>query len=292
MIKFIQNCINVKVTWKILLKYFYYFAKINALAHFTYDVEQRQAIRFSLISTIYGWIWVVGHFMLLIFNSFYLDVVLDDEKESFIFYFVSATELFAALLKVVLIYFLQLINSKDLILLINDAFNINQVISYEYREDINLKGYRFVKLYNFKKRCIFLQFILIFWSYYNYTDQYDEISITELINNFLICYTHFSTVIVSGLYFYGFLLVGYDFYFSLNRKLRQILKEIELTNQLSNKLRVENYCRASEDIDKISRAYTRITSYMANSNKIFSIQIAIELLGSFFMVTSAVSIFM
>lgn len=271
MLKFLQNIINSKVSGKFRLKYLYFFVKLNALAHFTY-VEQRKQVRFSSISTLYGWVWVLYYFLLLTFYSFYLSKLLNEETDNLVLFFVTAIELITTLLKVFVIYFLRIIQSKNLVLLINDAIKINEIINYQ-------DCHHFFRLYNFKKWCVLLQCVLIFGSYYNFIEQNNSDDTIAKINIFLIIYTHFSTVVVSGLFSYGGLLLGYAFYHSLNRKLINILTKIE----------VENYYQ-SDDFDEISHLYSRITSYVTSVNRMFSIQIIIELIGSFVLIICAVSI--
>lgn len=101
---------------------------------------------------------------------------------------------------------------------------------------------------------------------------------------FLIIYTHLLTITVSGLYFYGSLLFGYEFYYSLNGKLIQILREVEVKEKSKN--HIGNY----NEVDKISFAYTRISTYVASINRIFAVRITFESLATFVMTTCSVSI--
>ncbi|KAJ6649474.1 putative gustatory receptor 94a, partial [Pseudolycoriella hygida] len=102
---------------------------------------------------------------------------------------------------------------------------------------------------------------------------------------FLIVYTHFSTVVVSGLYFYGSVLLAFDFYYLLNRKLKEILCEVEANGK--GKTRMESYRKACNDIDKLSAVYSRIGLFMTRVNRVSAVQISCELLGGFLMITVA-----
>lgn len=109
----------------------------------------------------------------------------------------------------------------------------------------------------------------------------------EIIFGFLVVYTHFSTVVVSGIYFYGSLLFGYDFYYFLNRKLKNVLRNVEFKRK--SRRRIENYCQACDELDKLSLVYSRINVFIGRINRLSVVQITGELLGSFVMITSAVS---
>lgn len=286
MLKFIENIFNFKMTWKLRLKFYYFFAKIHALAHFTYCERKRQVV-FSFASAVYGWAWVAGYFLELIVLLYSITVSGMMFNESSVLNFVHALELITIVLKALFIYLLQIIQSKDLVLLINDAIHINEVINVEYRKEVNLYGQQFERLYDFKKRCLLLQGVLLFVSYYIYLGQKRENSPTEIIFGFLVVYTHFSTVVVSGIYFYGSLLFGYDFYYFLNRKLKLILRKVEF----NGKSKTQSYCQACDDLDELSAVHTRISLYIVKINRMSDVHIAGELLGSFIMITSAVSSF-
>lgn len=284
MLEFFKNIINIKLTWKLRIKYFYFFAKINALAHFTY-VEKRREVCFSLKSTFYGWVWVVGYLLLFIYYCFRFNNF--PNERSLILFFVVSVDILIAILKALLIYVLQIIHAKDLVLLINDAINIQEVINYEYREDVTLYGQHFERLYNFRKWWLMLQIVLMFWSCYNNVSHNNIFTTFGIINASLIIYAHFSTVL-SGLYIYGSLLFGYAFYYSVNRRLNYILTKIKLYDKSSSQMEI--YCQACDELDKISLIYSRINAYVARINRIFAIQILIELLGSFSIIICAVSI--
>lgn len=93
---------------------------------------------------------------------------------------------------------------------------------------------------------------------------------------------------MSGLFFYGSLLFGYEFYYSLNRKLIQLLKKVEVNTKCRTQM--ESFSRACDELDEISLVYTRINSYVASINQLFAVQITFELFGSFLMITCAVSV--
>lgn len=288
MFKFIGNIFNFKLTWRLRLKFYYFFAKVHALAHFTYE-EKKKKVFFSSVSVVYGSAWTIFYFLELIALLYSFSVSGMMFNGSVVLNFVHALELTTIVLKALFIYILQIIQSKDLVLLINDAISINQVINFTYRKEDNLYSQQFERLYNLKKRCLMLQSVLLFASYYIYLEQQDENNPTEITLGFLVVYTHFSTVVVSGIYFYGSLLFGYDFYYFLNRKLNLILKQFEFDRKSKFRTRTQSYCQACDDLDKISVVYTRINLYIVKINRMSVVQIAGELLGSFVMITSAVS---
>lgn len=275
-----ENIFNFRMTWKLHLKFLYFFAKIHAIAHFTYD-EKRKKACYSFVSAVYGLFWAVGFFIELILLLFSFG-----DSDSVVFHFVHATELTTIVINALLIYLIQIILSKDLVLLINDAISINQVINYDYRKEVNVFGAKFQRLYKFKMQCLLLQFVLLFVSYYIYVDVNGG-EPNEIILGFLIVYTHFSTVVVSGIFFCGSLLLGYDFYYFLNRKARQIFKKLELNRK--SRTQIDRFCQACDELDKLSVVYSRINTYIARINRIAAVQITGELLGSFIMITSAVS---
>lgn len=289
MLKFVQSIFKFKITWKLRFKFFYFLVKMHALAPFSY-VEKQTKVRFSFISAVFGSVWAVGYLLLLILLLSSTDEFVDDKEGSFILIFVNALELITIAMKAFFIYFLQVVQSRDLTLLINEALELNQVINYKNNRDkINLYGHRFMSCYKFKKRCFLLQILLFCVSFYIYVKQSGQ-STMATIFCFLIVYTHFLTIIVCGLYFYGSMLFGREFYQSLNSNLILILNEVELIKK--SKTQMENYCRVCDELDKISVLYTRITTYVTSINRIFSVQIMLELLGSFLMMTCAVSSFM
>lgn len=285
MLKFVGNAFNIKITWISRLRFFYIFAKMHALAHFSYDKETNE-VSFSIVSAVCGSIFVVGYFLLLIFILYVLDELVDDTDGSVVLYFVNAIELITIALKAFTIYLLQIIHSKDLVLLINNAIGIDQAINNEHRQNTKLYGRHFVELYNFKKWCLLLQVVLLWASYYIYVELSGH-DTKEMIFSFIIVYSHFSTVIVSGLYFYGSLLFGYEFYNSLNGQVKRILQKIELNKEFRTDM--ESYCQACEELEKISLVYTRISSSITSINRTFAVRIAFELLGSFLIITCSVS---
>ncbi len=281
MVKFLKNISK----WKLRLKFFYFFAKIHALAHFSYDEKQKK-VAYSFISSVYGSLWVAFYFTeltLLLYSFNETGMMLNG---SVVLNFVHATELTTIVLKALFIYALQIVQSKDLVLLINDAISINQVINCEYRKEVNIYSKHFERLYNLKERCLFLQFVLLFVSFYVYISLKGG-EASEIIFGFLVVYTHFSTVVVSGIYFYGSLLLGYDFYYFLNRKLKLILKNVNLHRKPGTQ--IECYGQACDELDKLSLVYSRVNLYMERINRLSAVQITAELLGSFIMITSAVS---
>lgn len=282
MFKFVQDIFGFKIEWKLI----YFFAKVHASAHFT-CVEKPWAVRFSLMSAVYGAIWGVGYLLLLIFILTSLNELVEDSDGSVILIFVNAIELIAIALRACSIHFLQVIQSKNLVLLFNDAIGIFQVIHSKNRQTPNSYSHRFMSLYKFKKRCLLTQCLLFWVSIYIYMELSGH-STVEMTFTFIIVYTHFATTVVGGLYFYGSLLYGFEFYYSLNRKLIQILKTVELNTE--SKAQMERYCQACDELDKISLEYTRISSYVASINKLFAVQVSLELLGSFLMITCSVSI--
>lgn len=286
MLRFVENNFKFKLTWKLRLRIFYLYAKVHALAHFTYSAGTKKKVRFSFISTVYGCVWTVGYFLLLIFFSLSIIAPANDSFGG-VMHFVAGTELVTITLKAFTIYVLQVVQSKDLVLLINDAIGINQLINYQQRTFLNLRCQHFVKWYKFKERCILLQFVLLFVYYCLFLGHMSNQTIQRIVG-FLVVYTHFLTIAASGLYFYGSLLFGYQFYNSLNRKLIQVLEEVEANEK--SKTHLENYNQACDELDKISLAYTRVSAYVASINRLFAVQISFELLGTFIMTTCAVSI--
>lgn len=285
MLKFVQKIVNFKLTWKLRLKFFYFFARIHALGGFSYE-EKRKKVSLSSTSVAYGCVWVFCYFLLLVITVSSLNEIVDDSEGSVVLYFVNSIEVTALLFKAFSFYFLRVIQSKDLVRLINEAIDINQTINYEYRENVTFYGRHFVRLYKFKKWCVVIQSLVFFASFYIYVDQ-SQHGVMQKLFSFIIAYTHFSTVIVSGFYFYGGLLFGYEFYYSLNCKLIQVLNEINADNK--SRMQMEYYCHACDELDKISIFYTRISSYVASIDKMFAVEIALQLVTSFIIITSAVS---
>ncbi|XP_037042486.1 uncharacterized protein LOC119078875 [Bradysia coprophila] len=284
MLEFVRNIFHFEIAWKMRLKLFYYFAKFHALAHFKY-IENRNKVSFSFVSIIYGLVWVVGYFLLLLIALFSLSVFTEDSRnESDIFLFVNTLEIVTIFFKGFSIYLLQVIQSTDLVLLINEAIAINQSVDHMHREITYTYGHRFVRLYNNKKCCVLLQFVLLFMCYYIYLKQSGHDAIKKVFG-FLIVYTHFLTVVVSGLYIYGSLLLAYEFYHSLNRNLTQVLKKVEV-NQIS-RTQMASYCQACDELDEISLTYTRISAYVGRIKRLFAVQITFELLISFLLITCA-----
>lgn len=288
MFKFIENIFNFKITWKFRLKFFYFIAKVNALAHFIY-VEKRNKVCYSFISTVYGWVWVVYYFLFLTYFLSSLTELVDDGDGSVVLFFANAAEVITVIFKAFIIYFLQVIQSKDLVLLINEAIGISQMIDSKHRESINFYSHRFVKLYNLKKRCIVLQTALLFVSHCYNVVLTGYLTIYMILGG-LIVHAHFSAVVVGGLYFYGSLLFGYEFYYSLNGKLIEILKEMEVNQKSRTQFGNFVASQACDELDKISLTYTRIGAFIASINSLFAVQVTLELLGSFIQIASAVSI--
>lgn len=273
----------MEITWKLRLKYFYIFAKAHALAHFNYE-EKKNEVYLSSTSVAYGCVWAVGYFLTFIWLLIALSVLLNDTngEGKMIFHIVNGIELTTITLKAFSLYFLRIIQSRDLVRLINDAIGVNEAIN---RETVKFQGQHFVMLYNFKMLCLLLQTVLLFAAYFIYVAQ--SISSTaEKVVSFFIVYIHFSTTVVSGCCVYGSLLFGYDFYYKLNRKLVKILNKIEIKTK--SKIQAEIFCYACDELDKISLLYTRISSYVALVNQLFAVQITFELLGSFLMITCSV----
>lgn len=284
MLKFVENFFNFKVTWKLRMKIVYLFAKVHGLAHFVYD-ENTNKVRYSGKSTVYGWVWAIYYLLFLTLFWSSLTELVDDGDGSAVLFFVNATELTTVVSKAFIIYFLQIIQSKDLVVLINDAVVISQMIHSEHSESVNLYSHRFVRLCNFKKRCIVIQSILLFGSHCLYVAQAGYKTINAILGG-LIAYTHFSTVLIGGYYLYGCLLFGYEFYYSLNGKLIQILNLIKANTKLQSK----SYGQVHDELDRILFVYTRISVYVASINRLFAVQVTLQLLASFIQITSAVSI--
>lgn len=266
-------------------KFFYYFAKIHALAYFSYD-KHRKKVYYSNKSVLYGCTWVAGYSIELILLVNSIRFTASRFTGSEVLHFVNITELNTILLKALFVYIIQIVQAKDVVVLINEAISINQVINDEYRPQANLYGQRFYKLCNTKKWCLFMQFVLLFTSFYIYV-LLKEPELSEIIFGFLLVYAHFSTVLVSGVSFYGSLLYGYDFYYFLNRKLKFILKKVQF--KAKNKARIKSFYEACDELDKLSFLHTRVNLYIAKINRILVIQTTGELLGAFTMITSAVS---
>lgn len=284
MFKLFENIFKFKLTWKSRLKFFYFIAKFHALAHFIY-VEKKNKVRHCFLSTVYGWVWVVGYFMLLLFFLSTLNELVEGSNRSAVLFFVNAIEVITVFLKAFTIYFLQVIQSKNLVLLINSAIDIDRMIDANHLKSVDCYSHhRYTRLYNFKKRCILVQCSVLFVSYCFFVVQAGYKTM-YIIFGTLVIYAHFTTVVISGLYFYGLLLFGYEFYYTLNAKLIQILKEIEV-----NKKSRTQIGKSYDELDKISLVYTRISRYVSRINKFFAIQVTFELVGSLILITSVVSI--
>lgn len=283
MLKFVQKIVNFKITWKLRLKFFYFLSMIHGLGHFTYE-ENRKKVRLSFISVAYGCVWVVGYFLFMLKMLSSIDRVVDDIDGQYVQYLVNVIDMTTIALKACSFHFLRIIHSKDLVRLMNDAIDINQTID-EYRENFSLYDRHFVKLYNLKKWCSLLQSLMFIVCFCIYAAEVGD-DIRRIIFSSVVLYTHFYTLIVSGLYFYGSLIFASEFYYSLNSKLIQVLNKINVDTK--SRPLIENYC---DEFDKISLLYTRISSYVESINRIFAVEIAFQLLTSFIMITCSVSHF-
>lgn len=276
---------RLKMPWKWRVKFVYYFVKVHGLAHYSYDQKQHKVTQ-SIWSVVYGLLWTVSYTVVLMLLLYSINTSRVSYQNHMIYYIVNCLEIVFILVKAVLYYVEHIIQSKELTLLINDGFYIDELLSAVYQEQ-RQNHRKFERLYRFQKRLFLLQSFLIFGSFFIYVHLKMNESVTgEILFAFITVYAHFSTIIVSNLYFFGSLLLAYDSYYCMNSKLKEIFAKVDDGH---SHIEMGSFDQACEDIDRLSWAYSCVSVYMTRINRVSSVQISGELIGGFLMILCAVS---
>lgn len=177
-------------------------------------------------------------------------------------------------------YLIQRWNQSQLMSLINEAQDLSHHI-------IDLCGNTITACMSESSNALFkakviatiTQFLTILSSLY-------VIYVNELSYKLVVLiYSHWVGTMLSCMYFCGVFLI-WQFYLTLNEKLRSCMDEVRMLDLRSQTLRMQKYCDLSDIVDRLANLYTRSMIFAEHVNDFFAVSIFVSLSYAFAVVLS------
>lgn len=196
---------------------------------------------------------------------------------------VKALELTVSSTRVILIFVHQIMNRKKYISTINEAYQLEHAIkNLCYKSKNFVLNKKCLYLLNAKIISVIVQVILTVIAFVSYSRFYRGSTVAEYVLQVSkTTFSNFMAQIFTSIYFCG-LLIMLQFYWHLNHRLKSCTKKMEIISMSNmNKMKMQKYCEISDDIDKISILYCRLTTLTASFNSLFSMPILLTILNDF-----------
>lgn len=271
--------LNKKGWLKKLVDFIYVFSKINGLIPIIYD---RKISRFSTSwsSAIYS----------IIFTLIIIVLLLCLEIKSIVHYILTAkffdfdvimstTEIMLNIFKTLILYTTQIFNQQRMVQCLNHGILLIQGSSkrVDNNQFIDVK---FRRLISNRIQIVIVQIIstvLVF-------------SLTYFIHSplvlwILIGYTHVPTVLITGVVYFGGMIVTTRLYRILHQSLKMSFRSIKSAQKLSN----HHLDDLSNEIEYISNKYKNVTLFVNNFNSLFGIHLTMTLVSCYVVVFNSVS---
>lgn len=263
-----------------LNKIIYEFSKINGLMPIIYDFKTS---RFSsswsslMYSTIFSLIVIVLMlcFEIKVFESFVDNAELFHFEEIF-----ASIEIVFMFLKTFFVYTTQIFNQQKMVHILNNGIFLIKEISKLIDDGDQFIDLECQKQIVIRTLIVIIQFISIV----------SVFSVTYFIYTpfelwILIGYTHVSTVLITGVFYFSGMVVSGRLY----RILHQTLKESFCLIKKTQKLNENHLDDVSDRIGRISHKYQKVTHFTNNFNSLFGIQILLTLISCYVVVLNSVS---
>lgn len=279
----LQN--KMYTNYKDSINFFYKFAKINGLAPFFYSTNPINVsnTRFSSIhSFIFGLLLAV---CFLVQGILYISSEYNSSYSTNLQKFVTILTLSFGIIIVICVYIIQFTKRKSIVSVINEYISLWNLITLRYSKQ-NFFNSKFHKLYDLRKILLIIQVLFIVIVNGSYLPQIIWIfpPIYKLAWIIMI-YSHVIISILSSFFYYGGIMTISHFYQILNDHLRLYKTKL---SELQSEFKMNVCCELSDEFDYWSGIYDEITLLMKRTHGIFTLQVILIILCSFFQITITV----
>lgn len=178
----------------------------------------------------------------------------------------------------------QVLNAKGIVRVINEGFHINELVHRlqlekplppDSAEDPSAAG---PDLLLAKIITVVLQFAIVvatlLFSYLWNANNMDYLQ-------WLMFNKHFVNIVMGASYFVA-MQMSLWFYWQLNRHLNVSMMSIRtVMDQDSFGVKMQQFCAISDEIDRIDRLYDRVTTFVSDVNRLFSLQLLMATITAF-----------
>lgn len=174
-------------------------------------------------------------------------------------------------------YVFQYWSNHKLIGIVNEAFEVSQHISRLCDDALNTgcTSIKSMKVLKAKVTATLLQAAIIVSTGY----QLQKKSFSYKMQ--VIIFSHWVVAMMSSMFFCGMFVV-WQFYLTLNRKLKICLTGVELVGQSkANQMRMQMFCDLSDIIDRLATLYERCLVFAKRVNDFFTISVFVALVHAF-----------
>lgn len=272
----------------------YYLSKLNGLVPFTIS-KSKLNVNKSEWSTIYSFLFTIIFLAVLLWTSIEdIKISLQTQSARNVQKVIRTIEKSFTIIRTTLLYGLQIIYRKQIICVINDAIQLWYYISKGWPTKQFFDRF-FIKYYKSRIIWLIIQIIILIIAHKFYVDEHDIIYDLNYSNKFLwhsiiYMYSHIVSPIITGIFYYGGMLIVLQFYRILNEQILLWMSSIKNVDnrKATSHMRMQFFCEISDNIDEASIFYSDITEYTAKVNRLFQLQIILTVMSSFFLITSNV----
>lgn len=270
----------------------YYWTKLNGLVPFAYS-KSKAIVRKSPWSTCYAVLFscmYVAAFLFVSGNNLTIAFANKHTGKN-VRLVISVLETLISVVRTTILYGMQLMFRKRIVSVINDAIALWHYISKRWPAKQFFDAF-FIKHYKSRMIWLLVEIIILIVSYKFTAFEYrlkmgSNVAFVYAVINM---YNHLVSSIITGVFYYGGMLVVLQFYRILNEQVLHWMESIKtVEDRKANHIRMQFFCEISDNIDEASIFYSDITEYTGKVNRLFQFQIIMTVLASFFLITSNVS---